>query len=108
MDLSRTSASGYDIPLTEWKDLVDESVEVLNSKFKGFTGNKADVVNNILGVIQTKCKVHIEENGNVIYLSSRDSIMIDIRNAAYHKLNMYELLNAIESVFGLYYWNERK
>lgn len=41
-------------------------------------------------------------------LSSRDSIMIDIRNAAYHKLNMYELLNAIESVFGLYYWNERK
>ena len=25
MDLSRTSSKGYDISLTEWKDLVDES-----------------------------------------------------------------------------------
>ena len=72
----------------------------MNNKFKGFTGDKADVVNNILGVIQTKCKVHIEDKGNMIYLSSRDNIMIDIRNAAYNKLNMYELLNAIESVLG--------
>ena len=37
------------ISVQQWKDIVNEAIEIVNSKFKDYTGNKVDLLYTAIG-----------------------------------------------------------
>ena len=72
------------ISVQQWKDIVNEAIEIVNSKFKDYTGNKVDLLYTAIGYLPSRATVwddgkKVDINKEILNVKDESMSKIDVR-----------------------------